>query len=162
MDPSIGSKLDQIWLLFLCIVGGLKPYADASLTDFHNNQSRSLIPCSPERNPNLRRSPQKKDGHRPSSLNDELKQKLIEAINADGTTCIEGTMEKLYRLIHTTTSLQPSYDADSRKEEERETTNHLIPENRRQNITMILSLDCKNIIGADPAISTGVISAIFK
>ncbi|KII65812.1 hypothetical protein RF11_13107 [Thelohanellus kitauei] len=42
--------------------------------------------------------------HKPSTSNEELKSKLVKAINHDSTISIDAIIEKLHLLVHTTTT----------------------------------------------------------
>ncbi|KII66828.1 hypothetical protein RF11_02427 [Thelohanellus kitauei] len=52
----------------------------------------------------------KKGGHKPASLNEEMKRKLVETINDDITIRIDGIIEKLHLSVHTTTIYRKAGD----------------------------------------------------
>ncbi|KII75131.1 hypothetical protein RF11_10424 [Thelohanellus kitauei] len=103
----------------------------------------------------------KKGRHKLSSLNEELKLKLMETIKDDTIMFIDCIIKsniiyldespfKLH-MIKTHACGQKGKEA-----------NPVLQKNREQNITMIVALNFRNIISAEGFISTGVNSAIFK
>ncbi|KII63062.1 hypothetical protein RF11_08515 [Thelohanellus kitauei] len=108
-----------------------------------------------------------KGGGKATQLDQNTKQGLIETINDEGTVTIEGIIQKLNHVIHSTIVcrwLQKiKYKWKLTRPVPIKTNDHDIKiKSKGHDVTMILALNFHNIISAELVITTSVNSTIFK